>query len=31
VRRIKALRGANGQRLILVARNNETLEILRVR
>jgi hypothetical protein len=31
VRRIRALRGANGQRLILVARNNDTLEILRVR
>jgi hypothetical protein len=31
VRRIKALRGANGQRLIVVARNNEKLEILRVR
>jgi hypothetical protein len=31
VRRIKALRGANGQRLIVVARNNDKLEILRVR
>ena len=31
VRRIKSLRGANGQRLIVVARNNEQLEILRVR
>ena len=31
VRRIKSLRGANGQRLIAVARNNDKLEILRVR
>jgi hypothetical protein len=31
VRRIKALRGANGARLIAVARNNDTLEILRAR
>jgi len=31
VRRIKPLRGANGQRLIVVARNNDKLEILRVR
>jgi hypothetical protein len=30
VRRIKALRGAGGQRLVVVARNNDTLEILRV-
>jgi hypothetical protein len=31
VRRIKSLRGANGQRLIVVARNNDKLEILRAR
>jgi hypothetical protein len=31
VRRIRSLRGANGQRLIVVARNNDKLEILRVR
>jgi enediyne biosynthesis protein E4 len=31
VRRIKALRGAKGARLIAVARNNDKLEILRVR
>ncbi|HVT05493.1 MAG TPA: VCBS repeat-containing protein [Thermoanaerobaculia bacterium] len=31
VRRIKSLRGANGQRLIAVARNNDKLEILRVK
>jgi hypothetical protein len=31
VRRIRSLRGANGERLIVVARNNDKLEILRVR
>jgi hypothetical protein len=31
VRRIKSLRGANGKRLVVVARNNDKLEILRVR
>jgi hypothetical protein len=31
VRRIKSPRGANGQRLVVVARNNDKLEILRVR
>ena len=31
VRRIRSLRGANGQRLIVVARNNDKLEILRVK
>jgi hypothetical protein len=31
VRRIKSLRGAHGQRLIAVARNNDKLEILRVK
>ncbi|HEY8833463.1 MAG TPA: VCBS repeat-containing protein, partial [Gemmatimonadaceae bacterium] len=31
VRRIKSLRGANGQRLIVVARNNDKLAILRAR
>ena len=31
VRRIRSLRGTNGQRLVLVARNNDKLEILRVR
>jgi hypothetical protein len=31
VRRIKSIRGAKGARLIAVARNNEKLEILRVR
>jgi hypothetical protein len=31
VRRIKSLRGANGQRLIVVGRNNDKLEILRVK
>jgi hypothetical protein len=31
VRRIKSLHGANGQRLVVVARNNDKLEILRVR
>jgi hypothetical protein len=30
VRDLKALRGPNGERLIAVARNNDTLEILRV-
>jgi hypothetical protein len=30
VRDIKALRGPNGERLIVVARNNDKLEILRV-
>jgi hypothetical protein len=31
VRRIKSLRGAKGQRLIVIARNNDKLEILRVK
>jgi hypothetical protein len=31
IRRIRSLRGANGQRLVVVARNNDKLEILRVR
>ena len=31
VRRIRSLRGAKGQRLIVVARNNDKIEILRVR
>jgi hypothetical protein len=31
VRRIRPIRGANGDRLIVVARNNDKLEILRVR
>jgi len=31
VRRIKSLRAANGQRLIVVARNNDKVEILRVK
>ncbi|MDQ6871201.1 MAG: VCBS repeat-containing protein [Gemmatimonadota bacterium] len=31
VRRIKSLRGPNGQRLVVVARNNDKLEILRIR
>ena len=31
VRRFRSLRGAKGQRLIVVARNNDKLEILRVR
>jgi len=31
VRRIKALRGANGARLVAVARNNDKLEILRIK
>jgi hypothetical protein len=30
VRDMKALRGPNGERLIVVARNNDTLEIIRV-
>ncbi len=31
VRRIRAMCGANGQRLIVVARNNDKLEILCVK
>ena len=31
VRRIKSLRGAKGQRLIVIARNNDKVEILRVK
>jgi hypothetical protein len=31
VRRIKSLRGPKGQRLIVIARNNDRIEILRVR